>query len=59
MHQAKYDDDESTLSDTSSLSSNQQQCSFGKLDENRQRRKSVLQRPNDVSSDHSTDTAKR
>ena len=58
-HQAKYNDDESTLSECSSISEEKKQCSFRRLDENRERRKSVFMQPNDIQSDHSTDTAKR
>ena len=57
MHQAKYDDDESTLSDEFE----EAMCRFKRMDENRQRRKSVLMRPIDIlsQSGHNSDTAKR
>jgi len=57
-HQAKYADDESTLSETSALDE-EMNCRFRMLDENRQRRKSALIRPIDIQSDHSVDTSKR
>ena len=57
-HQAKYDDDESTLSEADSILDDLK-CRFKMLDINRQRRKSVLMRPNDIRSDHSVDTARR
>ena len=55
-HQAEYYDDESTLSE---LLDDELKCRFQKLDVNRHRRKSVLFRPIDIQSDHSTDTARR
>lgn len=58
-HQAKYGDDESTLSEGSSVAEGDEPCSFRRLDENRQRRKSVFAQPRDVTSDHSTATVKR
>ncbi|KAL9190626.1 hypothetical protein ACHAXT_000332 [Thalassiosira profunda] len=61
-HQAKYFDDESTLSEEcESLMEEERRCRFKKLDENRQRRKTALRRPIDMQqqSEHSSDTAKR
>lgn len=58
-HQAKYDDDESTLSEGSSLLEDEIKCKFRMLDKNRQNRKTVLMRPIDISPEQSTDTAKR
>ena len=57
-HQAKYSEDESTLSE-GSTAEEEMRCNFRKLDENRQKRKSVLMRPIDIQSDQSTDTDKR
>ena len=57
--QAKYDDEESTLSESSSFFEEERKCRFRMLDENRQRRKTVLMRPIDLQSDHSSDTMKR
>lgn len=57
-HQAKYNEDESTLSE-GSTAEEEMRCSFMKLDANRQKRKSVLMRPIDIQSDQSTDTDKR
>jgi len=60
-HQAKYNDDESTLSEGSSILEDELKCRFRKLDANRKKRNSVLMRPIDINidSDHSTGTAKR
>lgn len=57
-HQAKYDDDESTLSESSPLLE-ALMCKFKMLDDNRQHRKSVLARPIDLNCNSSTDTEKR
>eukprot|EP00804_Cyclotella_cryptica_P002780 CCRYP_009335-RC/>CCRYP_009335-RC protein AED:0.22 eAED:0.22 QI:722/1/1/1/0.83/0.71/7/1032/406 len=57
-HQAKYDEDESTLSEESSLEE-LIKCKFQRLDANRQKRKSVLMRPIDMNSEHKADTARR
>lgn len=57
-HQSKYDDEESTLSEGSSLEE-EIKCRFQRLDANRHKRKTVLMRPIDIGSDQSTDTAKR
>jgi len=57
-HQAKYDEDESTLSEESSLEE-LIKCKFQRLDFNRQKRKSVLMRPIDMNSEHKADTARR
>ena len=57
-HQAKYSEDESTLSE-GSTAEEEMKCNFRKLDANRQRRKSVLMRPIDIQSDQSSDTDKR
>lgn len=58
-HQAKYNDDESTLSEGSSLLEDELKCKFQRLDANRQKRKSALMRPIDIGSDHNKDTARR
>ncbi|KAL7544057.1 hypothetical protein ACHAXR_013561 [Thalassiosira sp. AJA248-18] len=58
-HQAKYNDDESTLSEGSSLLEDELKCKFQRLDLNRQKRKSALVRPIDIGSDHNKDTARR
>lgn len=57
-HQAKYDDDESTLSE-GSPSLEALMCRFRMLDDNRQHRKSLLVRPTDLNCAHSSDTEKR
>jgi hypothetical protein len=59
-HQAKYDEDESTLSEDSSLEE-LIKCRFQRLDMNRQRRKSALIRPIDVNigSEEKADTMRR
>ncbi|KAL7518103.1 hypothetical protein ACHAWX_002962 [Stephanocyclus meneghinianus] len=57
-HQAKYDEDESTLSEESSLEE-LVKCKFQRLDFNRQKRRSVLMRPIDMNSEHKADTARR
>mmetsp|Transcript_26278 Transcript_26278/g.56418 ORF Transcript_26278/g.56418 Transcript_26278/m.56418 type:complete len:758 (-) Transcript_26278:98-2371(-) len=58
-HQAKYNDEESTLSEEMSALEDDMKCRFRKLDANRQQRKSVLMRPTDIQCDHSVDTARR
>jgi len=58
-HQAKYSDDESTLSEGSSVLDEEIKCRFRKLDANRMSRKSVLMRPIDGQSEHNADTATR
>mmetsp|Transcript_29919 Transcript_29919/g.62954 ORF Transcript_29919/g.62954 Transcript_29919/m.62954 type:complete len:711 (+) Transcript_29919:444-2576(+) len=58
-HQAKYDDEESTLSESSSILEDELLCRFKMLDLNRERRKTALMRPVDIESDHSVDTARR
>jgi elongation factor 2 kinase len=59
-HQAKYDDEESTLSEASSAVEEDLRCRFKMLDANRQRRKTVLMRPIDImQSEDKADTAKR
>jgi elongation factor 2 kinase len=50
-HQAKYSDDESTLSEYSSTYNEEIKCRFRSLDANRIHRKSVLMRPIDVRTD--------
>lgn len=59
-HQAKYDEDESTLSEESSIDE-MIKCRFQRLDLNRQHRKSVLMRPIDmnVESEDKADTLRR
>ena len=59
-HQAKYDEDESTLSEESSVEE-LIKCRFQRLDVNRQRRKSVLMRPIDINvgSEEKADTLRR
>lgn len=58
--QAKYDEDESTLSEESSIEE-MIKCRFQRLDMNRQKRKSVLMRPIDlnVESVDKADTLRR
>ncbi len=58
-HQAKYTDDESTLSEYSSIYNEEIKCKFRRLDANRIQRKSVLIRPIDVQSDSIVETLKR
>lgn len=59
-HQAKYSDDESTLSEGSTAATEEDfKCNFSRLDANREKRKSVLFRPIDIQSEHTSDTAKR
>lgn len=59
-HQAKYNDDESTLSEGTDALEEELSCKFQMLDNNRHQRKTVLRRPIDnFPSDQSTDTAKR
>ena len=57
-HQAKYYDDESTITE-SSPTLEELICRFSMLDDNRQQRKSVLVRPTDLNCNHNTDTEKR
>lgn len=57
-HQAKYEDDESTLSEGSPLLE-ALMCKFKMLDDNRQMRKSILVMPTDLNCADSTDTEKR
>lgn len=58
-HQAKYDDDESTLSEEMAALDEEKKCRFSMLDANRQARKTVLKRPIDIQSDDSVDTMRR
>jgi elongation factor 2 kinase len=57
-HQAKYDDDEETLSDEE-LSHEGVTCSFQRLDANRMRRRSMLLSPKDILPMQSQDTLRR
>ena len=59
-HQAKYDEDESTLSEESSVEE-LIKCRFQRLDVNRQKRKSVLMRPIDLNAgpEDKADTLRR
>ena len=57
-HQAKYDDDESTLSEGSPLLEALMD-KFKMLDDNRKMRKSILLRPTDLNCSDSADTEKR
>ena len=55
--QAKYNDDESTLSEGSSAGHEEQiMCKFGRMDVNRERRKSVFMRPIDIQNGEGSDT---
>ena len=55
--QAKYNDDESTLSEGSSVGREEQiMCKFGRMDVNRERRKSVFMRPIDIQNGGGSDT---
>ena len=55
--QAKYNDDESTLSEGSSVGHEEQiMCKFGRMDVNRERRKSVFMRPIDIQNGGGSDT---
>ena len=57
--QAKYDEDESTLSEESSALQ-ELKCKFQRLDVNRERRKSVLMRPIDINGpEDKADTIRR
>ena len=58
-HQAKYTDDESTLSEYSAIYNEENKCRFRRLDANRILRKSVFMRPIDVQTDNITETLKR
>lgn len=58
-HQAKYTDDESTLSEYSAMFNEENRCRFRRLDANRIMRKSVFARPVDIQTDNITETLKR